>query len=135
MYLMNVCNSKTVTIDEGESLTDAARLMRIHNVRDLVVTRDAKDRTTPVGIITERDIVIRGVASQNKPLDLMAVSELLLEEPMILGAFARVDEAVKRMVIALVRRAPVVDTDGRLVGYVTLEGLLDAMSTTTLTEY
>lgn len=129
MYLMDVCCQKAVCVDRGEPVVRAAQAMRAHDVGELVVTREVGRRAVPVGIVTDREIVLRAVAEEAMDLSTLAVGDLLPPDPMILGAFTHIDEAVRRMGAELVRRAPVVDTDGRLVGYVTLEGLLDAMLT------
>ena len=129
MYLLDVCFMKAVTIDQGETLVMAAQAMRTHNVNDVVVTRENGRRTAPVGIVTDRDIVTRAVAEAEIDLSGLAVGDLLPDKPLILGAFTRIDDAVRRMGDEIVRRAPVVDAEGRLVGCVTLEGLLDAMLT------
>jgi CBS domain-containing protein len=104
----------------------AAQLMRRHHIGALVVV-DAEQKSTPVGIVTDRDLVLALMAEGLDPAmftvgDIMSV-ELVLATP-DLDAM----EALKLMRTQRVRRLVIVDELGRLVGIVSLEDLLELVA-------
>ena len=113
---------KAVTVEPSESLSKAARLMEQENVGAIVVVED--DR--PVGILTDRDLALalglHGAAPRDPiqgrmtcPVDTIRDDE---------GVY----NATQKMMELGVRRLPVVDEIGRLVGIVTLDDLLSLLS-------
>ena len=123
MRTAEVCKSSVVTVQRATTLTDAARLMRERHVGCVVVT-DAADGGRPVGIVTDRDIVVEVVAAG---VDHRAVSAgEIMTAPLIV---ADEDEdalaALRLMRLRGIRRLPVVNKEGFLVGITTLDDLLD----------
>ena len=99
-------------VGENDSLVDAARKMRDLDVGALPIC-GTDDRLK--GMITDRDIAIRGVADE---IDLtQKVSQFAQGKPVTIGADDSVDEALRTMAKHKVRRLPVIDGD-RLVGMV-----------------
>lgn len=98
---------------------DAARAMREHDIGFLVVTDDSDEL---VGVITDRDIVVRVVAT-DQPAS-TTVGDVMSHEPASLGADHSVDDATQQMALRTCRRLPVVDSDGRVVGVVTMDDVL-----------
>ena len=104
----------------------AAELMRRHHIGALVVV-DAEQKVTPVGIVTDRDLVLALMAEGLDPAmftvgDIMSV-ELVLAHPDMDAM-----EALKLMRVQRVRRLVVVDNARRLVGIVSLEDLLELVA-------
>jgi CBS domain-containing protein len=95
-----------------DSLTDAAAGMRDEDVGSLPVVEG--DRV--VGIITDRDIVVRAVAERADP-QTAKVGDVSSGDPVAVEPDADLDEALELMARHRVRRLPVVE-DGRLVGVV-----------------
>ncbi|MDH4190578.1 MAG: CBS domain-containing protein [Betaproteobacteria bacterium] len=115
------CKS-VATVRRDATVADAARAMRDAQVRDLVVV-DPGDARRPVGIITDRDIAIKIVGQGLNP------AWVPVEHMMSAPAFSLRDrdgvyEALKKMAARGVRRAPVVDPEGRLTGLVAVDDLL-----------
>jgi CBS domain-containing protein len=102
------------TVDASASLVDAAREMRDGDVGDVVVTREGR----VTGILTDRDIVIRGVAEGRAP-ESIPVREVATEDVRVLEPSQSLDAAVQAMREHDIRRLPVVD-GGRPVGIVSL---------------
>jgi CBS domain-containing protein len=117
------CNRLVVTASRQASTREAARLMREHHVGDVVVVNDSAGRRVPVGIVTDRDIVVGVVAAAVDP-DALTLGELALAPLVTVPEDMQYAEAIRVMRDNAVRRLPVVDSTGVLVGIVTLDDLL-----------
>jgi CBS domain-containing protein len=106
--------AEPITVRANTSLTEAARLMRDADIGDVIVA-DAK---RPIGMLTDRDIVVRGVAEEHEPRD-TTVGEICSMDVIAVGPGDNIAQAVALMRRAAVRRLPVVEAD-RLVGVVSL---------------
>lgn len=106
------------TIAPEASIQDAARLMSELNVGALPVC----DGEALVGMITDRDITLRATASGRAPRS-TAVAEIMTEASACCSENDSVDEVLKKMGEAQVRRIPVVDARSNLVGIVSLGDL------------
>jgi CBS domain-containing protein len=124
MLVGELCNRKAVTVGPHVDLVNAAQLMRNHHVGFLVVTEDGSDLSKPIGVLTDRDIVIEVVAEGVDPLQLN-VGDAMSREPLVMGADARPEHALAQMRAFGVRRTPVVDTKGLLTGVLALDDLLE----------
>jgi CBS domain-containing protein len=92
-------------------VTEAARLMKSEDVGSLPIVEG--DRVT--GIVTDRDIVLNAVAEGKNPSG-MPVREVASRELIKINAEEDLSSALQLMANQQVRRLPVVDDDGRLVG-------------------
>jgi CBS domain-containing protein len=102
------------------SLRQVARLMREQEVGSVIVV---DDDLRPIGLVTDRDIVVRGVAASLTPDT--EVHHVMSHEPACVAADAELVDAARQMALRRCRRLPVVDpTSGRVVGIVTLDDLL-----------
>jgi CBS domain-containing protein len=94
---------------------EAATLMRDHDCGSIPVVGDLKVKNL-VGTVTDRDLAVRGLAEGRGPDT--AISELMTADPVTCVPEDEVEDLRQVMVQALVRRVPVVDEDGVLVGIV-----------------
>ena len=119
------CNRTVVVVSRNTTLSEASKLMRRHHVGSLVVLGDG-ERRTPVGIITDRDIVVEVLAAD---LDFRNMLAGEIMSPVLHTAVEDDDthETLKAMRQYGVRRIPVVSGSGALVGIVTLDDLLDLL--------
>ncbi len=97
----------------------AARQLRDASVGSLVVLREER----VVGILTDRDLALRVVA-EGRDATTTKVREIMTEDPFVLKGSETVDTAVRTMEKHGIRRLPLVDTSGRVVGIVTADDLL-----------
>lgn len=127
MPLGEICNREVVVVAPEETVAAAARLMRDAHVGNLVVVRERDGRKLPVGIITDRDIVVDGIA-RGLALDKVAVETLMTRNLVTAAEDTGIIEAIKRMRERGVRRMPVVDRDDALVGIITVDDLVEMLA-------
>ncbi len=113
--IQDIMTKQIHTVRKDATIRDVARLVRDKNVSDVLVTnRDG----TLCGIVTDRDIVIRAVASMRN-LDTMQIGEIVTDDLVVVAPTASIAEVAKLMRDRAVRRIPVV-RDGIAVGIVSL---------------
>jgi CBS domain-containing protein len=127
MRVGEVCNRDVVISDRNDLISDAAKLMRHHHVGDVVVVEERDGKYFPVGILTDRDLVVEILANEVAP------EKLLIGDVMSFDLiYAKEDEslmdAIKRMRDKGIRRMPVVTNDGALAGIITRDDLLDLLA-------
>ncbi len=118
MQVSEVMNRNVVTIDPGESVALAARLLSRHNVGSLPV---CGPRGRLLGIVTDRDIVLRCVAPEEDP-QTIPVGSVMSRNPSFLLPEDDIRQAAQLMSLHQVRRLPVTK-DGKLVGMLSLGDL------------
>jgi len=127
MSIGELCNRNVVIVDRAESVREAARLMREYHVGDVVVVEETAGGKPPVGILTDRDIVIELVA-EGVDLDAISVGDAMSSELLILAESDELADTTAKMRARGVRRAPVVDNAGLLVGILTLDDILEVLA-------
>jgi CBS domain-containing protein len=107
-----------VTADASETVKRVAIAMREQGVGCVVITKDGR----PLGIVTDRDLVVRVVADG---IDASApVGDVATFGPLTLSTHDTVETATTCMRTHGVRRLPLVDDNGSVVGIVTADDLL-----------
>jgi CBS domain-containing protein len=127
MQVGEICNREVIVVEPGALLPEAARLMRQYHVGDLVVVEDRAGARVPVGILTDRDITIEVVAMGVDP-EAVRVGDAMETRLVTAGETEMVYDVLQRMREHGVRRVPVVDARGGLVGIVSLADLLEFMA-------
>lgn len=127
MKVDQYCKRIVVTISPGASLVDAARLMRDEHVGFLVVVDENGDTQRPVGVLTDRDIVVQVNAREVDPRSL-TVADVMTREPIMAMERDDIGELLQRMRSAGVRRAPVVDVRGDIAGVIAIDDALDMVT-------
>ena len=128
MRVSEICTSDVVCCTPHATAIDAARLMRHKHVGDVVVVSDPERDRVPLGVVTDRDIVI-DVLGNERDASQTTVSQLMRSPLVIVNISDDASVVAERMSFHGVRRLPVVDEAGVLVGIVTLDDLLRAMMT------
>ncbi|MGR8934690.1 MAG: CBS domain-containing protein [Gammaproteobacteria bacterium] len=127
MSIGTICNREVVIVGKNDTLLEAAQLMRDYHVGDVVVVEERDGRRYPLGVLTDRDIVIELIA-KDVATDAVMVGDVVG----VAVALAREDddigETIKFMRQKGVRRLPVVDGLGALIGIVTLDDLIDIIA-------
>jgi CBS domain-containing protein len=97
--------------------------MSRHHIGDLVVVGEPAADQVPLGVVTDRDIVVEVLGNGLDPATTQVTS--ILRKPVVVAHDSEdVAQVIERMKAQGVRRMPVVDRGGRLVGIVTLDDLL-----------
>ena len=119
MLLKEFCTTDALFCPRETTVLEAARIMRQKHVGDIVVVDDPNDECIPVGLVTDRDIVVRAVAENRLPSN-AAVSTVMSEGVYTCFDDSSIDDAARIMAEHQVRRLPVLDRDGRLVGIISI---------------
>lgn len=120
------CNHDPVTVKREYGLLDAASLMRENHVGCVVVTEMGVGGVhRPIGILTDRDIVVGVVAQTDRQLHLLRVDDVMTADPALAKASDDVSEALMTMRVKGIRRLPVVSETGSLVGLLSFDDILD----------
>lgn len=129
MRVGDICTRNVVTVREFDDLTTAAQIMRQKHIGYLVVIKpNVGDATVvPVGVITDRDIVVGVVARETDPRSL-TVGDVMTRQPVLAWEDTSVSAALHHMREIGVRRVPVVDRGGGLTGILSLDDVLDALA-------
>ncbi len=115
MLIRDVMQSRLEVVTPTQSIAEAAQKMRDADIGSLPVVEDAK----LIGMITDRDIVIRCVAKGADPAA-TPVRAATTQDVVHCREDQSVEDAAKIMAAAKVRRLPVIDADRKLVGIVAL---------------
>jgi len=127
MSVGEVCNRDVVVVDKAESIVIAAQLMREHHVGTVVVVNGDEGAWRPIGIVTDRDLVLE-VLAEELYLGKLRIGDLAGTDLVTLGEDDDLLDAIKRMRDTGVRRAPVVDENGILVGILSVDDLIDVIA-------
>lgn len=121
MSLERISSKAVVTIFPDATALEAAKLMQSKHIGCLVVIDDFR----PIGIVTDRDIVLKVVASEKKPAE-TTVKNIMTTSPTMVNVNYDLLDAVRLMRNRGVRRLPVVDEHRHLLGIVTMDDVLTA---------
>jgi CBS domain-containing protein len=127
MSIGEFCNREVVFATREMSLPEAAQLMREYHVGDLVVVDEIDGVRVPVGIVTDRDMVIEVIA---KSLDLneFSVGDIMGSQLVSVQEADGVFDTIRLMRTKGIRRIPVVNQQGGLVGIVSVDDILDLLA-------
>ncbi|TCK03452.1 CBS domain-containing protein [Phorcysia thermohydrogeniphila] len=123
MPVKDLIQRKVVTIEPEDTVMLAAQRMRDKMVGSLVVL----DGDKPAGIITDRDIAIRVVGAGKDPTT--QVREVMTKDPITIRDDASFFDLTKAFRDAAVRRLIVVDKEGKLVGLISIDDVLELLTT------
>jgi len=104
-----------------------AQLMRNHHVGDLIVADTRDGMLVPVGIVTDRELVVRVLAEGVAP-DVLTAADLMTRRLVTAAESEPVHEAIERMRAEGVRRLPVVGADGTLVGILSADDITEFLA-------
>jgi predicted transcriptional regulator len=127
MTVNTVCNHNVATIGADEGIVDAAVRMREEHVGDLIVVERRGPVHVPVGILTDRDIVVAVVAKRVPP-ESVTVGDAMSSNLVTVRRDDALEGALREMRRAGVRRAPVVGSGGELVGVLALDDVIQHLA-------
>lgn len=127
MPIGELCSREVVFVTRGESIRAAAQIMRQHHVGDVVVVEEKPTQREPVGIVTDRDIVIEVIA-KDLDLDSVTVGDIMSFNLVTARETDGIYETIQFMRTKGVRRLPVVNSKGGLVGILTVDDIIGLLS-------
>jgi CBS domain-containing protein len=127
MSVGEICNREVIIINKGQTIAEAADLMREYHVGSLVVVEEGETGRVPVGILTDRDIVVEIIA-KNVAYEKLIVGDVMTFDPATVRESDGISETLKLMRSRGVRRIPVVDDKGALTGIITTDDFLDLLA-------
>ena len=129
MNVGQICQHRVVMVKRTDDLATAARLMREHHIGYLVVVEPSLQEAgfTPVGVLTDRDIVVSVVAREADPR-MLRVGDVMTQQPVTIMTEDSVADALEQMQRIGVRRLPVVGDYGILQGIVSLDDVLTTLA-------
>jgi CBS domain-containing protein len=127
MNIGEISTAQTVYCKRDETVQAAALLMRKHHVGDLVVVDQPDAQPIPVGIVTDRDIVVSVIALGLDPSSL-EVGDVMSDDLLTVEEHDDVYETIERMRFRGIRRVPVVNSAGGLTGIVSADDLLEFLA-------
>ena len=127
MPIVELAVRQVVIAPRGTPVLEAAKLMRQHHVGDIVVTAEKGGKRLPVGIVTDRDIVLE-VLAQGIDAARLSVDDIMSEDLITVRESEGVFQTIQLMRAKGARRAPVVDDQGVLVGIVSADDFIDLLA-------
>ena len=122
MSIGTLCNREVVVTSRDASVAEAAQLMRSAHVGDVVVIDNSTRQ--PVGLVTDRDIVVEVIAA-NLDVESVTVGDIMTDNLQTAPEDTDFWDALAQMRDNGVRRLPIVDDAGLLVGIMTLDDALE----------
>ncbi len=121
------CNREVVVVARDEPVRSAIELMRNQHVGSLVVTEQQGETVMPVGILTDRDIVME-ILAQDVEMASVDVGDIMSDQLVKVSEDTSLVDAVSLMKQRGVRRLPVVNANAGLVGILTVDDITDLLS-------
>jgi CBS domain-containing protein len=119
MPIEDIARTGVMTAHRDQSAGNLATVMKEENVGSVII----EDEGQPVGIVTDRDLVIEVLEPRHDPREVTA-GDVMTETPVTASVGDGVFESIARMQEHTVRRMPVVDAEGTLTGIVTLDDMV-----------
>lgn len=127
MAIGEICSRDVVLTRKDMSVREAAQLMREYHVGALVVVEEVSGKRVPAGMLTDRDIAVAIVAKGLDP-DTLSVGEVMSVQPATVRDTDGVAETIELMRAKGVRRLPVVDGRGAVVGIIAADDFIDLLA-------
>ncbi len=127
MFVGEMCNRQVVICRPDDSIQNAAELMRDNHVGDVIVVEHKEGKHFPIGILTDRDIVIE-VLAQGVNLNDIAVKDVMSSELIRVKEDDYIIETIEQMRDKGIRRVPVVNRDGSLEGILAVDDTIELVA-------
>jgi predicted transcriptional regulator len=127
MSVGQYCDREIGLVSQGSSILEAAQIMRNCHVGEVVVVKQHNGKNIPVGIITDRDLVIEIIAMEVN-VDQISVGSIMSLEMITVNEDKSLRDTLEVMQLNGIRRSPVVDKSGALLGLIKIEDILEVLS-------
>ncbi|MFM8312653.1 MAG: CBS domain-containing protein [Deltaproteobacteria bacterium] len=123
MAISQLMETKVVTCPTETTLSQSAKLMKSNNVGTIIVQKNGR----PQGIVTDRDLAIKALAN-GKNCDTALVTEIMSKPVATAKIQEGIYEVINKMKKAKVRRMPVVNNQGKIVGIISFGDIVGLLS-------
>ncbi len=120
MGLVKCCREQVVAVSPDTPAVEVARVMGEKNVGSVVIV---SGDNRPVGVLTDRDLTVRVMAQERNPGEVRA-GDIVTRDVITFRDSMGVYEAIQKMTAEGIRRMPVVDDAGKLIGIVTMDDIV-----------
>jgi CBS domain-containing protein len=127
MPINECCTSSVICCETDASITEVAALMRKHHVGDVIVVMHEEGRRVPLGIVTDRDIVLETIALQ-VDVSTFTAGDLMTSPVVTVKEDAGIVETLRQLRNYKLRRMPVVTEAGSLSGIVTTDDIVKLLA-------
>ncbi len=127
MKVGEYCNRQVVIVEKTDSILEATRIMRKHHVGTVVVVEYHGELRIPVGILTDRDIVVELLAVEVE-VHSVNVGDVMSGNLITVEENDDMMTTVKRMKAKGIRRVPVVNPKGGLEGILSMDDIMELLA-------
>src|SRR5678815_2894817 len=127
MKIGEYCKRAVVAIASEADAAEAAKRMRAEHVGFLIVYREGDELQQPVGVLTDRDLVL-GVLARDVDPHSVTVDDVMTRQPLIANDGDELSDMLQAMRLAGIRRVPVVDVRGALAGIMAIDDAIDVVT-------
>ena len=127
MRIQDICSHRVAIIGKYDSIYSAARLMRDRKVNHVVVVESLGGDNTPVGILTDREIVVNLIAEE-VDLRTIAIGDIINKKQLTANGEDDVLATIKRMRHKGIRLIPVISKEKGLIGVLSIEDVLSTLT-------
>lgn len=127
MRVGDYCKHGVVTVDTSADCVAIAKLMRDEHVGFLVVVQEGDPRRKPLGVVTDRDLVLQ-VCARDVDLRGVTAADVMSRDPLIAREGDDLNDLMQAMQMAGFRRVPVVNANGALTGIIAMDDAIDVIA-------
>ncbi len=127
MSVGEYCNRDVIVMGADGSVRDAARLMREHHVGDVLIVEERDGQRLPIGILTDRDLAIE-VLAEDGDADQLRAADVMSGDLLTANEEDDTMATLQRMRNGGVRRMPVVNRTGGLIGVITVDDFINVFA-------
>jgi CBS domain-containing protein len=126
MLVEKIMNRHVITVDEESSFLEAMQVMADNHIGCVIVVKSKASHKKPVGMLTERDVLVAMASEGIKNARKTKVKSVMTHYLISIGPKRTVEKAVELMAGNKIKKLPVVNDKGRLVGIITASDIITA---------
>ena len=127
MRVDNLCNRNVIVVEQEANVLSAAKLMREHHVGSLIIIDSNTHGKKPIGIISDRDIVIKVLAKEIS-LDKIKLHDIMDRDLICVRDSDDTMDTVRIMCMEGIRRVPVINSAGDLIGILSMDDVFEMLA-------
>lgn len=127
MKVGDYCKRGVVTVLATADVAEVARMMRDEHVGFLVVVQEGDPTRRPVGVVTDRDVVLQ-ICARGVDLHSITAADVMSRQPLVASETDDISEVLQAMRIGGFRRVPVLTPAGALTGVIAIDDVLDVVA-------